>query len=226
MAILVFTLLAGVIRTIGTGININSTNYKNKKQAIKEGRDTYIDHNFFLHHTDTDQPYMYWNDLNTHEIWEINPYNHEKIKNITAENRNRIQVENKNKAINEGRVFYPIEQYGKNHKVETNIDDIVGYRYKRIDDDSVYVKRTRIGKIKNIVWYMNIHTKKFEYWDEKSVKFLNYSQDDLIEEMKRLNDEQELMIKTGTSSVGLPVTPGVINNNAYSIKFEAYDNGK
>ena len=220
MAMLLFTLLAGAIRTIGTGININSTNYKNKKKAIEEGRDTYIDHNFTLHHVENDQPFVYWTDWDTKDIWEINPYSHTKIRNVTEENKSRIYNENKQKAIIEGRKFFPIEAVGKHHLHDTGINDIKGYRYGRVDSDEVYVKR-RIGGFAAPVLYLNNKTKMFDYYDSRSSY---YDQEKIQETMSKLNEEQRIMIKTGHNKYGYKCSMFDINRNG-ALTSEDYDNG-
>ena len=221
MAILLFTLLTGAIRTIGTAIDINSTNIKNKKKAIEEGKDTYMDHNHILHHIENDQPFMYQTDWETNELWEINPYNHAKLRNVSAENRNRICEENRLKAIREGRYFYPCEHRSKDHSREYGMNDITGYRYRRVDNDEIYVKRA-IGKLRWVDWYMNIRTKKFEYYDAKNCR---YSSSELEKEMKRLNSEQERMMETGYDEYGHKVTMYDINQNCHRLSCEVYDNG-
>lgn len=241
MSILLLTLLSGAIRTIGTAININGTNISNKRKAIKEGKDIYMDHNHIMHHVENDQPFKYWNNYETHEVWEINPYNHEFIRNVTAENKERKCEENKLKAKREGREFYPCEFYGKDHIEEhTKIGGVVGYRFKRVgDDNEVYVKRKGLGKFPNMIWYMNVRTKAFQYYDTKEARYGWYSmddnkhhsldeitEDDIIEEMNRLNDIQRKIKRTGMDEFGFHVRPDYINRNINSIKHEYYDNGE
>lgn len=226
MSILILTLLAGAIRTIGTGISINATNIRNKRKAIEEGKDTYMDHNFVLHHVENDQPFMYVTDWRTREIWEINPYNQAKIRNVTKDNKRRIMEENRLKAIKEGRDFYPCEHMTKNHSRDYYGDGIVGYRYKRVDNNSTYVKR-RIAvdpySIQKIIFYMNIDTKKYEYYDLGKHPACTVEEAEKL--MNELNEEQERMMKTGLNRFGAKLYPGEINQNLRALRCEAYDNG-
>lgn len=166
-----------------------------KKMAIREGKPYYWDSNKISCHIENDMPFGYMH-LDNGDVYEINPYTLSKIRNISEDNRKKIEAREKELAIRNGDRFY---------KYEGNInhagDKIKGVRYKNICNGNIYVKR----RINYKIYYLNISTGMYEFVDVDSINKTGsiyfdingdlickvpYSTDAVENEISYLNKEQ------------------------------------
>lgn len=163
-----FMIIGNICTKICSVIKISHENKESRKRAILSGKETYTDAFGTTRHTNNNQPYMYShlyaNGDGLGDLYEINPYTHKPIKNITEINRR----ENEKNGIK-----YAVEQNMDYYSFENNdwhlTDKIRGPRYKSLNKNNnhVYVVRRYL----NVNWLVNIETALAEDWDKLDLEY-------------------------------------------------------
>lgn len=214
MSMLLAVLITKFFSGIASIIETESTIQKNKQEAKEKGWDSYLDHKGYLHHIDTDIPYRYERDFFSGDTYEVNPYSGKRLRNVSEDYRNKNAKLARELAMRDGRRFYQYEKDNDHHKDDL-LNGIRGYRYRDLYSDNEYVKREFVkitgnttNKYANMVFYLNINTKMFDYAENK-YNYNTCSESEFGVALKELNEKQKNMLITGKNEFGHKITMGL-----------------
>ncbi len=144
-----------------------------RDKSRRDGRSLWVDRNGTAHHIENDEPFMIFHDYKDGNTYEKNPYTGEIKKNLTAEYKTQKTIDEKQRAIAEGRRFYTIDplRYDFTYPVLKTVDykkitvNYKGRRWIDVNTGKTYVRRY-IGN-PGTAWYINTETGLYEFIDEK-----------------------------------------------------------
>lgn len=155
-----------------------------RNKARKNGDPIWVDRYGTTHHTENDKPFMYTTDYKTGDVVERNPYNGKIYRNVSRENRKKLEEERKNEAIKNGCRLYAYEPLGLNFN-HTG-EKIEGSRWKDIYTGEIYVPR-QINHSNS--FFYNIEKCTFDFYDDDHL-----TEEEIEEKLQWANKENERYI--------------------------------
>lgn len=162
----------GVVCCIVVCIRETKSERDHRRRAKENGQFGYADRNGILRSVDTNEPVMRIR-AEDGDVWEINPYTKERLKNISNDIRTTSRKYEYDNAVKEGRRVFQIESgkdylcgRGSGHNRLFDKFYMYGCYYADVTTGELYVKRLHFGK----PFYIGVRSQRAEFFDLQGEK--------------------------------------------------------